>query len=97
MEKALGFSYEFDKEGQGWWIYFLPNQHFTASPAPATQFEEPVKNESVGHKTKVWVHLFKKYQEFQDRESRGGVLSEYGTLWTVDVTGQWSQSQLWVT
>ena len=25
MEKALGFSYEFDKEGQGWWIYFLPN------------------------------------------------------------------------
>ena len=50
---------------------------------------EPVKNERVGHKTLEL--LFKKYEAFQDRESRGGVTSECGALWTVEVTGQWSQ------
>ena len=41
--------------------------------------------------TKVWDPLFKKYEAFQDREIRGGVPSECGALWTVEVTGQWSQ------
>ena len=45
--------------------------------------------------TKVWDPLLKKYEAFQDRESRGGVPSECGALWTVEVTDQWSQ--LWVT
>ena len=32
-------------------ISFLPHKHFTGSPGPATQFVEPVRNESVGHKS----------------------------------------------
>ena len=39
------------KGGERWWISFLPHKHFTGSPGPATQFVEPVRNESVGHKS----------------------------------------------
>ena len=38
--------------------------------------------------TKVWDPLFKKYEAFQDRESRGWVPSEFGALLAVEVTGQ---------
>ena len=50
--KALGFAYEFDKEGRRTMVIsFLPHKHFTGSPGPATQFMELVRNESLGHKS----------------------------------------------
>ena len=45
--------------------------------------------------TKVWDPLFKKYEAFQERESRSGVPSELGDLLTLEVTCHWSQC--WVT
>ena len=74
---------------------FPSSLSFHWEPGPATQFAGARENESVGHKTNMWDPLFKNYEAFQDRESRGGVPSECGALWTVEVTGQ--QSQLWVT
>ena len=50
--------------------------------------------ETKGWDIKVWDPLFKKYELLQDRESRGGVSSKCGALWTVEITGHWSQ--LWV-
>ena len=45
--------------------------------------------------TKVWDPLFNKYWALQNKENRGGVPSECGALWTVEVIGHWSQH--WVT
>ena len=38
------------KEGERWWISFLPHWHFTGSPGSAPLLVEPVRYESVGHK-----------------------------------------------
>ena len=58
-DKALGFAYEFDKEGRRRIVDVFPSSlAFKESPGPATQFVEPVRNESVGHKS---MPLFKKY------------------------------------
>ena len=81
------------KEKDGGRISFLISIPLGAQCQPPN-LQEPVKNESVGHKTNMWDLLFKKYEAFQDRESRGGVPSECGALWTVEVIGQ--QSEIWV-
>ena len=49
------------KEGEGWWISFLPPSHSTGSPGQQPNLQEPVKNESVGHKTNMCDPLLKKY------------------------------------
>ena len=67
------------KENDGGYLSF-----FISIPLGAQDqlpnFQEPVKNKNVGHKTSMWDPLFKKYQSFQDKERRGGVPSEYGAL-----------------
>ena len=51
-ENALRFAYEFDKEGRRRIVDVFPSSlAFKESPGPATQFVEPVRNESMGYKS----------------------------------------------
>ena len=66
------------KEGEGWWISFLPPSHSTGSPGQQPNLQEPVKNKSVGYKTKCGTSCSRNTRHFKTGRTEVGSLLSVG-------------------